>query len=1001
MKRKRLGILMAVIFAVSGPATAVYAADSEELDIFAAENEFDEQGQSGQIVEEIKETDMDLFSSEMTEEEDFSSGEGDRSEEFTDSEVPVLAAQGEYRAHYEGGYLTKEQFEQWKQTGEEPDNWVQVGFYDTLVSLEELFAKMKEENLQNTGYLMISMAEEAEGFCDLKAPEGVALALAGGVGHSIQSISAPGSVVCVRNDVRTPGTLRLEKGTTLEICDGHVDGVIEGADRDTTVLKSSGWTRIGGITNVGTVKFSERSNSLEITGGPTEFFHIENSFSSEDKNVYLNFLGYEKGRVPVFHNTFDFGIQSGVDEEGNHDSHPAGIGIHFVKNMDVEEWEFLDIGTGNPAVRFDLANDGEVLETSDKMWVGGMEPGYNIDMDGTAVRDGIGVDCYVSTGQMSAEQLFEKDGFSEMPENCTVYLGHSGTLENVWRRINGAQINGIGEGYYAVNLPRNYQAKESLTVPDSAKGVKYWSRMEHDENGNLLGAYPAKISAVHVPAGKKLGIMNLMGGSGTMKVTGEGVVIFGNCHMSQKVVADGTVEIGNVAMKSLICDTLIARDAWSRFVVGEYLKFNKASMHATCIYALPGAYLNFGTLDNQGMELEGDIEIFLGTSGSKKANIGFAGRLFTGKESYTDSDGQQQESSRPILLYRCDTDRAKKAGASFTENCYSANYEFDWKGEEHYFGRYISAYTRKEECLATISEQTKEDFLSNLLVFIFEEGEKVEQSVWLNVRYDVADLFSPADDGIDGNKYRTAYYNREKDQWEKCDKYFQVGGTAKESLGTATVSSIKNQTYNGKAKTPTVTVKINGKTLKNKTDYTVSYKNNVKVGTATVTITGKGNYVGTLTKTFKIVYAVPAKDKIYTSGSLKYKVTKSSATSGTVAVYAPVKKTCTSISIPATVKLRGYTFKVTAVGTNAFKSCTKLKKATIGANVTTIGKQAFYGCKALKSINISSKVLKTVGSSSLKGIYAKAVIKVPSSKLSTYKKLLSGKGQSKTVKITK
>lgn len=37
--------------------------------------------------------------------------------------------------------------------------------------------------------------------------------------------------------------------------------------------------------------------------------------------------------------------------------------------------------------------------------------------------------------------------------------------------------------------------------------------MEYDENGNLLGAFPAKISAVHIPEGKRLGIMDLMGGS--------------------------------------------------------------------------------------------------------------------------------------------------------------------------------------------------------------------------------------------------------------------------------------------------------------------------------------------------------------------------------------------------------------------------------------------------------------------------------------------------------
>ena len=62
--------------------------------------------------------------------------------------------------------------------------------------------------------------------------------------------------------------------------------------------------------------------------------------------------------------------------------------------------------------------------------------------------------------------------------------------------------------------------------------------------------------------------------------------------------------------------------------------------------------------------------------------------------------------------------------------------------------------------------------------------------------------------------------------------------------------------YTGKALKPGVTVKIkvDGKTvtLVNGTDYTVTYANNVKVGTATVTVKGKGNYTGTITLTFKI-----------------------------------------------------------------------------------------------------------------------------------------------------
>ncbi len=60
-------------------------------------------------------------------------------------------------------------------------------------------------------------------------------------------------------------------------------------------------------------------------------------------------------------------------------------------------------------------------------------------------------------------------------------------------------------------------------------------------------------------------------------------------------------------------------------------------------------------------------------------------------------------------------------------------------------------------------------------------------------------------------------------------------------------------TYTGTAQTPGVTVKDGATTLKNGTDYTVSYANNTKVGTATVTITGKGNYTGSRSLTFAIM----------------------------------------------------------------------------------------------------------------------------------------------------
>ncbi len=73
------------------------------------------------------------------------------------------------------------------------------------------------------------------------------------------------------------------------------------------------------------------------------------------------------------------------------------------------------------------------------------------------------------------------------------------------------------------------------------------------------------------------------------------------------------------------------------------------------------------------------------------------------------------------------------------------------------------------------------------------------------------------------------------------------------------ISKIADQTYLGKTKEikPGVTVKVGSTTLKNGTDYTVSYSNNKAVGTATAKVTGKGAYSGSATATFKIVYKKP------------------------------------------------------------------------------------------------------------------------------------------------
>ncbi|MEE0559876.1 MAG: hypothetical protein UC707_00245, partial [Ruminococcus sp.] len=81
----------------------------------------------------------------------------------------------------------------------------------------------------------------------------------------------------------------------------------------------------------------------------------------------------------------------------------------------------------------------------------------------------------------------------------------------------------------------------------------------------------------------------------------------------------------------------------------------------------------------------------------------------------------------------------------------------------------------------------------------------------------------------------------------------EIPALSRISISKASVTlSTSTYAYDGKTKTPSVTVKVNGKTLKKDTDYTVSYSNNTKVGTATVKITGKGNYTGSVSKTYSI-----------------------------------------------------------------------------------------------------------------------------------------------------
>lgn len=233
-----------------------------------------------------------------------------------------------------------------------------------------------------------------------------------------------------------------------------------------------------------------------------------------------------------------------------------------------------------------------------------------------------------------------------------------------------------------------------------------------------------------------------------------------------------------------------------------------------------------------------------------------------------------------------------------------------------------------------------------------------------------------------------------------------------------TVTGIHNTRYTGKKIVMSkLAVQAGGRTLTPGTDYTVAYKNNLNPGTAEITITGKGNYTGTVVKTFNILIL---KGVTYTVGTMKYKVTNAATDGkGTVAIMGTVKaktdRTFTSLSVPSAVKIGGITYNVTmvnvgafsgytylkkvvigngvkAIGSNAFYGCKSIASIIIGRGVTAIGGKTFYGCSKLASISVLSSSIKLIGKETFTRIAAKPVVVVPKAKLANYKRVMKNAG---------
>lgn len=230
---------------------------------------------------------------------------------------------------------------------------------------------------------------------------------------------------------------------------------------------------------------------------------------------------------------------------------------------------------------------------------------------------------------------------------------------------------------------------------------------------------------------------------------------------------------------------------------------------------------------------------------------------------------------------------------------------------------------------------------------------------------------------VDGSLYRAASYRNYVDAYEAFNDLVDDNEATTEQLRTARsavikayknlekkidisdseITGLKAVSYTGKAQTQKPVVTLDGTTLNPDTEYKVSYKNNIKAGTATVIVTGIGDdHTGTATAAFKINKA---------ANPLKI-----SAKTATVK-YSKLKKKAQTLAITKVIKFtkklndkKTYTLVSAKKGSKSFRKYFTINKTTGKVSVKKGLKKGTYKVKvkvkALGNNNYKASGLKSV-----------------------------------------